>query len=125
MSAENMETLLHAVKALEKHPQLRSLSLVQLVEFLTRVSLLKRSILLAKRSAEPTDKPPEVLPRLIQNFLAKSVGIGIDFVPDAWSILKGYAWTMPTVSDWVENERAAFATHGWGKGLSEFALPVI
>jgi hypothetical protein len=62
MLAENMETLLHAVKALEKHPQLRSLSLVQLVEFLTRVSLLKRSILLAKRLAEPTDKPPEVFP---------------------------------------------------------------
>lgn len=114
-----MEKFTDVISVLARHPQLRCISLMQLMEFLTRVSALKRSILLAKRSAEPTDEPPEILPRLIQRFLADSVGFGMDSVPDAWSILKVYAWTMPVVSEWVESEKAAFAAHGWNIGLSE------
>jgi hypothetical protein len=50
-----MDQLLGVVEVLTQHPHLRSLSLWQLVEFLTRVSSLKRSILLAGRATEPTD----------------------------------------------------------------------
>jgi hypothetical protein len=84
-----MDKLLEILKPLAQHKQLQSLSLLQLVEFLTRVSLLKRSILLAKRAAEPTDQPPDVLPRLIQRFLSESTGIDMGAIPDAWSIRKG------------------------------------
>lgn len=114
-----MDKLLEILKPLAQHKQLQSLSLLQLVEFLTRVSLLKRSILLAKRAAEPTDQPPDVLPRLIQRFLSESTGIDMGAIPDAWSILKDYAWDMPTVSGLAEKEKAAFRAHGWDKGLSE------
>jgi len=114
-----MDKLLEILKPLAQHNQLQSLSLLQLVEFLTRVSLLKRSILLAERSAEPTGQPPGVLPRLIQRFLSESTGIDMGAIPDAWSILKDYAWDMPTISSLNEKEKAAFRAHGWNKGLSE------
>jgi hypothetical protein len=114
-----MDQLLRVVEVLTQHPHLRSLSLWQLVEFLTRVSSLKRSILLAGCATEPTDLPPEILPRLIQRFLAESIGIDMDALPDAWSLLKNYAWDMPTASVFVEKEHAAFHAHGWNKGLSE------
>jgi hypothetical protein len=57
-----MDKLLDVVKVLAEHPQLQSLTLPQLMEFLTRVSTLKQSILLVKRAAEPTDLPPDILP---------------------------------------------------------------
>ena len=117
--ADGMDKLLEILKPLAEHNQLQSLSLLQLIEFLTRVSLLKRSILLAKRSAEPTDQPPDVLPRLIQRFLSESTGVDMRAIPDAWSILKDYAWAMPTVSSLAEKEKADFRAHGWSKGLSE------
>jgi len=60
-----------------------------------------------------------MLPRLIQRFLAESIGIEIDALSDAWSLLKDYAWNMPTVSAFLEKENAAFCAHGWNKGLSE------
>jgi hypothetical protein len=81
-----MDKLLDIVQHLAERPHLRSLSLQQLFEFLTRISSLKRSILLAKRAAEPTDSPPDILPRLIQRFLAESIGIDIGVIPDAWSL---------------------------------------
>lgn len=117
-----MAKLADVVKLLAEHPLLCSLSLMQLVEYLTRVSALKRSISLAKRSAEPTDEPPDVLPRLIQRFIAESIGVDMHAASAAWPILKAYAWTMPTVSGWVEKEKAAFSAHGWNKGLSEYIL---
>jgi hypothetical protein len=122
MLSGNMAKLADVVKLLAEHPLLCSLSLMQLVEYLTRVSALKRSISLAKRSAEPTDEPPNVLPRLIQRFIAESIGIDMHAAFAAWPILKAYAWTMPTVSGWVEKEKAAFSAHGWNKGLSECTL---
>lgn len=122
MSSKNMAKLADVVKALAEHPLLGSLSLVQLVEYLTRVSALKRSILLAKHSAEPTDEPPDTLPRLIQRFIAESIGMNMVAVSVAWPILKAYAWTMPTVSGWVEKEKMAFSAHGWNKGLSKHVL---
>lgn len=114
-----MDKLLNVVQPLAAHPQLKTLSLFQLVELLTRISRLKRSILLAKRAAEPTDEPPSLLPRLIQRFLAESIGMEMEAIPDTWSILKGYAWGMPTTSECLDGEKAAFREHGWNKGLSE------
>lgn len=114
-----MDELLKVIEPLAAHPLLQTLSLFQLIEFLTSVSHLKRSILLAKRAAEPTNEPPAVIPRLIQKFLAESIGIDIKAIPDAWLILKGYAWNMPTTSACLDREKAAFREHGWNKGLSE------
>lgn len=125
MSGENMAKLAEVVKVLAEHPLLCSLSLMQLVEFLTRVSALKRSILLAKHSAEPTDEPLDVLPRLIQRFIAESIRMDMAAVSAAWPVLKTYAWTMPTVSGWVEKEKAAFSAHGWNKGLSECIIVLL
>jgi hypothetical protein len=117
-----MDQLLNVVTLLTKHPVLHLLSLQQLVEFLTLTSRLKRSILLAKRAAEPTTRPPEILPRLIQRFLAESIGIKMEAIPDSWSILKDYAWTMSTISSWAEKEEEAFRSYGWKKGLSKCAV---
>lgn len=117
-----MDKLLDIVNAFAQHPQLQSLTLPQLMEFLTRVSTLKRSILLAKRAGEPTDLPPDILPRLVQRFLAESIGIDIGAIPDAWVLLKEYAWVMPTLSAFTEKENAAFHAHGWNMGLSEFYI---
>jgi hypothetical protein len=114
-----MDRLLGVIESLAKHPVLHLLSLQQLIELLTLISRLKRSILLAKCAAEPTDEPPDILPRLIQRFIAESIGIKIQAIADAWSILKGYAWTMPTISECAEREKEAFRSHGWNKGLSE------
>lgn len=115
-----MDQLLDVVGPLTKHPVLHLISLAQLVEFLTLISRLKRSILLARRAAEPTDYPPEVLPHLIQRFLSESTGIQMQAIPDAWLILKNYAWSMPTTSECVEKEEKAFRTYGWNKGLSAY-----
>jgi hypothetical protein len=117
-----MDKLLEVIKPLAAHGRLQSLSLLQLVEFVTLISSLKSSILLAKRAANPTDEPPDILPRLIQRFLAESIGIDMGAVPDAWSLLKHYAWAMPTVSALADREKASFRAHGWNKGLSESAL---
>jgi hypothetical protein len=118
-----MDKLLEILKPLAEHNQLQSLSLLQLVEFFTRVSLLKQSILLAKCAAKPLDKPPDVFPHMLQRFLSESTGIDMGAIPDAWSVLKDYAWDMPTVSDLAAKEKAGFHAHGWKKGLSELVQP--
>jgi hypothetical protein len=116
-----MDQLLGVIESLAKHPILHLLSLQQLIELLTLISQLKRSILLVKHAAEPTNEPPDILPCLIQRFIAESIRIEIQAIADAWSILKGYAWTMPTISECAEQEKEAFRSHGWNKGLSECA----
>jgi hypothetical protein len=114
-----MDKLLQAVGPLAEHPVLRTLSFLQLVDFLTTISLLKRSISLVQRAGKPTDKPPDVLPRLIQRFLAESLRMDMGVMPDAWSILKDYAWDMLPLASHVKQEKDAFSAHGWSKGLSE------
>jgi hypothetical protein len=65
------------------------------------------------------DLPPDILPQLVQRFLAELIGIDIGAIPDAWVLLKEYAWAMPTLSVFTEKESAAFHAHGWNMGLSE------
>jgi hypothetical protein len=120
-----MDKFLPVIKRLAKHAALRSLSFPQLVEFLSLVSVLKRNISLARRAEEPSDQPPGVLPRLIQRFLAESLGVDMSVIFDAWPILKHYAWDMPHVSTYFRREKEAFSAYGWGKGLSGVSFQCI
>jgi hypothetical protein len=53
------------------------------LDFLSKASLLKHDITLAQLTDLPTDEAPDVLPPLIQAFLAESIGIDLNSIPDA------------------------------------------
>jgi CxC5 like cysteine cluster associated with KDZ transposases len=118
-----MSDLSAILKALEQHPILKSLSISQLLEFLTRASALKRHIILAQPAEEPTGTAPLILPPVIREFLAKATGIALQAVQDAWDILKDCAWAMHPLAECVAKEKEAFSKFGWTHGLSEFVLP--
>jgi CxC5 like cysteine cluster associated with KDZ transposases len=115
-----MSDLLTILKALEQHPVLKDLSISQLLDFLTQASALKRHILLAQPAEEPTGTAPLILPPLIREFLAKTTGIALQAVQDAWDVLKDCAWTMHPLADCVAKEKEAFRKFGWNHGFSEF-----
>jgi len=117
-----MSELLAVLTQLSTHNVLKSLTLLQIIDFLSRVSLLKRDITLAQPTDLTTDEAPDVLPPLIQAFLAESIGIDLDSIPDAWDILKGHAWVMTPLAEHVEMEKEAFCKFGWSRGFSESVI---
>lgn len=108
-----MSELLAVLTQLSAHNTLRNLSLLQILDFLLRSSLLKHDIMLAQPAKHPSQSPPEVLPPLVQAFLAESIGIDLDSIPDAWDILKNHAWTMIPLAERVEKEKDMFREFGW------------
>jgi hypothetical protein len=119
-----MSELLTVLSQLSAHSVLKSLTLSQIIDFLSRVSLLKRDITLAQPTELPTDEAPDVLPPLIQTFLAESIGMDLNSIPDAWDILKGHAWVMTPLAEHVEMEKEAFRKFGWSRGLSESVIAI-
>lgn len=115
-----MSDLLTILKALEQHPILKDLSISQLLDFLTQASALKRHIILAQPAEEPIGTAPLILPPLIREFLAKTTGIALQAVQDAWDVLKDCAWMMHPLADCVAKEKEAFRKFGWNHGFSEF-----
>ena len=114
-----MSDLLAALTQLSTHSTLKNLTISQILDFLSRASLLKRDIMLAQPAqTHSTGNVPEVLPPLVQEFLAESVGIDLKMIPDAWDILKNHAWTMTPLTERVEKEKEAFREFGWDRGLS-------
>ena len=81
-------------------------------------SLLKCNIMLSQPAMQLTNNGPEVLPPLIQAFLADSIGIDLKSIPDTWDILKDHAWKMTSLAEHVETEKEAFHEFGWAQGLS-------
>jgi hypothetical protein len=75
-------------------------------------SLLKRDIMLSQPAMQLTDTGPEVLPPLIQAFLADSIGIDLESIPDAWDILKDHGWKMTSLAEHVETEKRLFVSLG-------------
>jgi hypothetical protein len=119
-----MSELLSILTQLSTHSVLKSLSLSQILDFLSRVSLLKRDITLAQPTDLPTGKAPDILPPLIQAFLAESIGIDTNSIPDAWDILKEHAWAMTPLAERIETEKEAFREFGWSRGLSESVIAI-
>jgi hypothetical protein len=117
-----MSEFLAVLTQLSTHSTLQNLTLSQILDFLSRVSLLKRDIMLAQPATQSTDVAPEVLPPLVQAFLAESVGIDLESLPDAWDILKNYAWTTTPLAERVEKEKEAFREFGWNRGLSKSCM---
>lgn len=114
-----MSELLAALTQLSTHSSLKHMTLSQILDFLSMSSLLKRDIMLAQPAIQLADNVPEVLPPLVQAFLAESIGIDLKSIPDAWDILKDHAWKMTPAADRVETEKQAFREFGWARGLSK------
>jgi hypothetical protein len=114
-----MSELLIALTELSTHSVLKHITLSQILHFLSLASLLKRDIILSQPAIQLIDNTPEVLPPLIQAFLADSIGIGLESIPAAWDILKDHAWKMTPLAEHVETEKEVFREFGWARGLSK------
>ena len=114
-----MSDLLAVLTQLSAHARLKHLTLLQLLDFLWRASALKRDIALTQPASVPTITAPEVLPPLVQAFLADSTGIDLATIPDVWDILKNHAWAMTPLVEYVEKEKGNFREFGWHRGLSK------
>ena len=117
-----MSNLTIFLQALFRHPLLKSISVSQLLDFLTQASALKRHIILAQPAGEPTDSALLILPSLICEFLANTTRIALQAVQDAWDVLKDDAWAMSPLAECVAKEKEAFRKFGWAHGFSMCGL---
>jgi len=105
--------------SLAMHEGLKHLTMMQLMAFINQATFLRCNIQLAQPAAEPTDTAPLALPESIANFLAQSVGIPMENLPDCWHILKDFIWDIPSASQWAQIDEEAFRIHRWKIGVSE------
>jgi len=78
--------------SLAMHEGLKHLTMMQLMAFINQATFLRCNIQLAQPAAEPTDTAPLALPESIANFLAQSVGIPMENLPDCWVV--GEKWEV-------------------------------
>jgi hypothetical protein len=62
---------------------------------------------------------PSVLPQPIAIFLGRSLCIPVETMDDFWTILRDYAWEMPT-TPLMREDYDLFKRLGWHCGLSEY-----
>jgi len=104
---------------LQAHPALCYLTLDGITTFVRLIAHLKRDILQPQpiNESNPTDAPT-ILPQPIAQFLGKALSIPVEVMDDCWTILRGYAWEMPTMPLMLE-DYDLFKQWGWQCGLSE------
>jgi hypothetical protein len=119
MNDINVEVLL---QQLQSDPGLfDSLTLGQVIRFVTLASQVKNDIILAQPANLPAAEAPAILPPSVTNFLGSSTELPPAYVERCWDILKDTIWDQATQPS--EQINAAFAEHGHPMGLSK--LPSI
>jgi hypothetical protein len=118
-----MSSIVDLLTALNNHKTLKKLSLSQVLQFLTTTACLKHDINIVQPTKGLSDTAPEFLSISIQQFLSESVNVPLDCIPNAWSILKDYAWSILLLTDAIKRESVGFRQYGWDKGLSECFTP--
>ena len=104
---------------LQAHPILRFLTLDGITTFVRLITHLKRDILLPQPIDEsnPTNAP-SVLPQAIAEFIGRALSIPVEVMDNCWTILRDYAWEMPTMP-LMREDYDLFKRWGWQCGLSE------
>jgi len=107
---------------LQAHPILCYLTLDGITTFVRLITHLKRDILQPQpiNESNPTNAPT-VLPQPVAIFLGKALSILVEVMDDCWTILRGYAWEMPTMP-LMQEDYDLFKQWGWQCGLSEQSM---
>jgi hypothetical protein len=103
-------------------PELRGLSLCQIISFTRLSSVLKNEIVLCQPSNVTRDAAPAVLSPAIVLFLANTVDISPDSIPYCWDKLKDEIWEQPAADPLTEQEEDLFRKHGWKIGISRLFI---
>ncbi|KIM37113.1 hypothetical protein M413DRAFT_77411 [Hebeloma cylindrosporum] len=117
-----MATVVGLLAQLQVHPVLRYLTLDGITTFVRLITHLKRDII----QPQPVDESnpttaPTVLPEPLTLFIGNALGIPADTMDDFWSILKDYAWEMPTVP-LMQDDYDLFKQWGWRCGLTAVSI---
>jgi hypothetical protein len=111
--------LASALKTLQQHPHLQSLTLDDISCYARLVGHLKRDILQPQPLDQSTnDKAPDILPPSIVYFLNKALQIPLNLVQPSWDILKDCLWECKKVP-LKKDDYELFKQFGWDKGISE------
>lgn len=104
---------------LQAHPALCYLTLDSITTFVRLIAHLKRNILQPQpiNESNPADAPT-ILPQPIARFLGNALSIPVEVMDDCWTILRGYAWEMPTMP-LMQEDYDLFKQWGWQCGLGE------
>ena len=107
---------------LQAHPVLCYLTLDGITTFVHLITHLKRNILQPQpiNESNPTDAPT-ILPQPITRFLGEALSIPFEVMDDFWTIMRGYAWEMPTMP-LMQDDYDLFKQWGWRCGLSEQSI---
>lgn len=113
--------IIELLAQLRRHPILRYLTLDGITTLVRLTTHLKREILQPQpiNSSNPT-VAPSILPQPIAVFLGRALSIPVEVMDDCWSILREYAWEMPT-TPLMREDYDAFKQFGWPCGLSEYS----
>jgi hypothetical protein len=104
---------------LQKHPILCYLTLDGITTLVRLITHLKRDILQPQPINESNPAfAPSVLPESITVFLGKALSIPVEIMDERWTILRDYAWEMPT-TPLMRDDYDLFKQFGWQCGLSE------
>lgn len=110
-----IETILQQLKG---HEELRQLSLVTIMAFVSRAASLKRDIMQPQPLSVTYDQPPDVLPLSIVHFLSNSLAIPLTSVQDCWGIFKFDIWDHPGPEEARKADEVSFRAYGLDHGFS-------
>jgi hypothetical protein len=109
---------------LQKHPILRCLTLDGITTLVRLITHLKHDILQPQPINESNPAfAPSILPESIALFLGNALSIPVEVMDDCWTILRDYAWEMPT-APLMRDDYDLFKHFGWQCGLSEHSQTV-
>lgn len=100
------------------NPSLQSISLNNLLLFLSTAARLKNDILLGQLSDQPPSVPPEILPIAAQHFLSHACDLPLTTVPTCWSVFKDIIWNDAQVTSILCPPVSTFHDHGICHGFS-------
>lgn len=60
----------------------------------------------------PSDIAPNILPRIIVQFLAESLAMNIEDVLACWEVFKDSIWSLPSDTEQRNHQREAFEVYG-------------
>jgi hypothetical protein len=105
---------------LQRHPILRCFTLDGIITLVRLITHLKRDILQPQPINESNPAiAPTVLPQPITLFLGEVLSIPVEIMDECWTILRDYAWEMPT-TPLMQEDYDLFKQLGWKYGLSEY-----
>lgn len=115
-----LSTLLEFAKPLT---ELQSISLAQLISFLSVCTRLRRTIDLLQPQSAPgsqTASAPPTLPPDIVDFLSNHLQLPSSTVTSLWGVMKDSVWVELTPEERMKEEEALFDENGNARGISAY-----